>query len=71
MIALVFLNVPKIKGSHTAMKSGMVAAETIFAALEKGIQKELIEYTNNIKKSWIWDELYRVEIFVLHFVQDY
>lgn len=30
-----FLNVPKIKGTHTAMKSGMVAAETIFAALMK------------------------------------
>lgn len=55
-----FLNVPKIKGTHTAMKSGMVAAETIFACLHKtNLDGELSSYTDNIKKSWIWDELYR------------
>ena len=31
-----FMNVPKIKGTHTAMKSGMVAAEAIYEAIEKG-----------------------------------
>jgi electron-transferring-flavoprotein dehydrogenase len=51
-----FLNVPKIKGSHTAMKSGMVAAEAIFARLagEPGGVRRALE------RSWVWDELYRV-----------
>ncbi len=34
-----FLNVPKIKGTHTAMKSGMLAAESIFEAIESGNSK--------------------------------
>ncbi len=54
-----FLNVPKIKGTHTAMKSAMIAAETIIAA-DNIAQKELIEYRDNLKNSWLWDELYRV-----------
>lgn len=53
-----FLNVPKIKGIHTAMKSGMIAAESIVPALKKPI-KECTTYADNIKSSWIWDELYR------------
>jgi electron-transferring-flavoprotein dehydrogenase len=61
-----FLNVPKIKGNHTAMKSGMVAAEAAFdqitntpsASPEKPIL--LNEYPDRLKKSWLWDELYRV-----------
>lgn len=90
-----YMNVPKIKGSHTAMKSGIVAAEEIFKDLEAKqfktmnslIQEcetanieldsnniieflkqrdngssvlELSSYENSIKKSWIWDELYKV-----------
>ncbi len=55
-----FLNVPKIKGTHTAMKSAMVAAETFIAAGNNISQKELIEYRDNLKNSWIWDELYHV-----------
>ncbi len=51
-----FLNVPKIKGIHTAMKSGMLAAESIFPALS---QYKCHAYAENIKKSWIWDELSR------------
>jgi electron-transferring-flavoprotein dehydrogenase len=51
-----FLNVPKIKGSHTAMKSGMLAAETIFARLN-GADARL---KPALEKSWIWDELRRV-----------
>jgi electron-transferring-flavoprotein dehydrogenase len=52
-----FLNVPKIKGSHTAMKSGMVAAETVFARLNGEAHAEL---RPALERSWIWDELYRV-----------
>ncbi|MBV9859923.1 MAG: electron transfer flavoprotein-ubiquinone oxidoreductase [Alphaproteobacteria bacterium] len=52
-----FLNVPKIKGSHTAMKSGMVAAEAVFARLG-GDPAARVE--DAIAASWIWDELYRV-----------
>jgi electron-transferring-flavoprotein dehydrogenase len=54
-----FLNVVKIKGIHTAMKSGMIAAETIFAARSSNIDGELPEYTDNIKNSWVWQELYK------------
>ncbi len=53
-----FLNVPKIKGTHTAMKSGMVAADAIFLALKKG-DKELVEYPKMLKKSWVYKELRR------------
>lgn len=55
-----FLNVPKIKGTHTAMKSGMVAAETIFAHLQTGIDGELSNYQENLQNSWLWKELYQV-----------
>ena len=56
-----FLNVPKIKGTHTAMKSGMVAAEAAFAALQGGAeQPELDAYPERLRESWLWDELYRV-----------
>jgi len=52
-----FLNVPKIKGSHTAMKSGMVAAETVFARL---VGNAGVTVCDALRRSWIWDELYRV-----------
>lgn len=55
-----FLNVPKIKGSHTAMKSGMVAAETIAAHWPNISSMELSAYPDNLKNSWLWDELYKV-----------
>ena len=55
-----FLNVPKIKGSHNAMKTGMIAAEAAFAALSREGGKVLEDYPVNLKKSWVWDELYRV-----------
>ena len=56
-----FLNVPKIKGSHTAMKTGMLAAEAVFDALTGEAESaEASSYEATIKKSWIWDELYRV-----------
>ena len=53
-----FLNVPKIKGTHTAMKSGMVAAEAAFDALKDGAEApELMAYPERLKRSWLWDEL--------------
>uniref|UniRef100_W5MN83 Electron transfer flavoprotein-ubiquinone oxidoreductase n=1 Tax=Lepisosteus oculatus TaxID=7918 RepID=W5MN83_LEPOC len=61
-----FMNVPKIKGTHTAMKSGMLAAEDIFQKLtSENLQSETAgihvhEYEENLKKSWIWKELYAV-----------
>lgn len=58
-----FLNVPKIKGSHTAMKSGMMAAEAIVAELKLNAEapaKILDAYPALYKDSWVYDELYRV-----------
>ncbi len=57
-----FLNVPKIKGSHTAMKSGLVAAESCFAALKGGSQggDELTDYAETLERSWVYKELRRV-----------
>lgn len=56
-----FLNVSKIKGIHTAMKSGMVAAESVFDAL--GAAEPALEvnaYPDRLKQSWLWDELSQV-----------
>ena len=55
------LNFSKIKGIHTAMKSGMLAAETIAAALKAGDEggKDLTAFTEAYKSSWLYDELYR------------
>jgi electron-transferring-flavoprotein dehydrogenase len=55
-----FLNMPKIKGSHTAMKSGMVAAEAVFEALGAHVSGplEVTGYPARLKQSWLWDELY-------------
>jgi electron-transferring-flavoprotein dehydrogenase len=55
-----FMNVPKIKGSHTAMKSGMVAAESVFESLGAGDGGEVLAYQDNLRESWVWEELYRV-----------
>ena len=52
-----FLNVPKIKGIHNAMKSGMLAAEAIF---NDTTTTEVTRYSDEIKKSWIWHELHSV-----------
>lgn len=55
-----FLNVPKIKGTHAAMKSGMLCADAAFEALAKGADRPLLEdYPRRLKASWLWDELYR------------
>jgi electron-transferring-flavoprotein dehydrogenase len=55
-----FLNVPKIKGIHTAMKSGMTAAETVYDALAQDGTNEVTRYAEKVRGTWIWDELYRV-----------
>ncbi|WP_290654675.1 electron transfer flavoprotein-ubiquinone oxidoreductase [Idiomarina sp.] len=54
------LNFAKIKGNHTAMKSGMIAAESIFNALQSEQQHtELTDFTQAFEQSWAFDELYR------------
>tara|TARA_B100000579_G_scaffold189385_1_gene154641 strand:- start:1623 stop:2891 length:1269 start_codon:yes stop_codon:yes gene_type:complete len=50
------LNMPKIKGSHTAMKSGMIAAETINEYITDN--KPLSEYENKFQNSWVYKELF-------------
>jgi electron-transferring-flavoprotein dehydrogenase len=61
-----FMNVPKIKGSHTAMKSAMVAAESVFDALAgdgagegagEGGAIEATAYPDALRASWAWEEL--------------
>ena len=56
------LNFAKIKGNHTAMKSGMLAAESIFKAITENAEapvKELTSFTDKFKSSWLYDELFR------------
>ena len=56
------LNDSKIKGSHTAMKSGMVAAETLFEELKNNPEstgKELDAFTENFEASWLYEELHK------------
>ena len=55
-----FLNVPKIKGTHTSMKSAMLAAEASAAALAGGGDTALDGYTKALKESWVYKELYKV-----------
>lgn len=61
-----FLNVPKIKGTHNAMKSGMLAAEAAVEALANRGEEDpykpidISEYKNKLDNSWIMPELYEV-----------
>jgi len=55
-----FLNVPKIKGTHLAMKSGMTAAEALIDALGDDGPREVSAYPEKLRATWLWDELYRV-----------
>ncbi len=57
-----FLNVPKIKGNHTAMKSGMVAAESIARHLQtaEDFGSECAGYQQAMEGSWVWGELKKV-----------
>ena len=59
-----FLNAPRIKGSHAAIKSGMLAAEAAFEALVSDRQRdELVSYPQAFEKSWLHDELHRARNF--------
>lgn len=60
-----FLNGQRIKGIHTAMKSGMLAAETIIGAFEHGdfTSHTLKHYEERVNLSWIYDELHAVRNF--------
>ena len=55
------LNFAKIKGTHTAMKSGMLAAEAVFEAIQGGSEggTELTSFADKFKNSWVYDELFR------------
>jgi electron-transferring-flavoprotein dehydrogenase len=57
-----FLNVPKIKGTHTSMKSGMLAAEAAYPALVDTDASSifLYGYEDALRESWIWKELKQV-----------
>jgi electron-transferring-flavoprotein dehydrogenase len=55
-----FLNVVKIKGAHTAIKTGMLAAESVYEALAGGDSgyAELVSFGRAVRESWVHDELY-------------
>ncbi|MES2033271.1 MAG: electron transfer flavoprotein-ubiquinone oxidoreductase [Pseudomonadota bacterium] len=56
-----FVNVPRIKGSHNAMKSGMLAADGAYEAVRAGREgDELLTYQTAYERSWIRDDLHRV-----------
>ena len=56
-----FLNMLKIKGTHTAMKSGMLAAETVVDALERGeASNDLTDFEDRFRGSWLGQELHQV-----------
>ncbi|WP_460103982.1 electron transfer flavoprotein-ubiquinone oxidoreductase [Sessilibacter sp. MAH4] len=59
------LNFAKIKGTHTAMKSGMLAGEAIFEALQnpESAEKELTSFHDKFKNSWLYDELFSARNF--------
>ena len=59
-----YLNAARIKGSHAAIKTGMLAAEAAFAALQAGRQHdELTAYPEAFEKSWLHNELQRTRNF--------
>lgn len=59
-----FMNVPKIKGTHSAMQSGIIAAESIFEKITdesnaEAVGIEPVNYEERLKSSWVWKELYQ------------
>ncbi len=60
-----FLNGVKIKGSHTALKTGMIAAESVFAALADGDTAPAVleDYPEAVRASWVYKELHRARNF--------
>ncbi len=56
-----FVNLPRIKGAHNAMKTGMLGAEAAFAALaDNRSHDELAAYPAAMRQSWVYDDLYKV-----------
>uniref|UniRef100_A0A2M3Z244 Electron transfer flavoprotein-ubiquinone oxidoreductase n=1 Tax=Anopheles braziliensis TaxID=58242 RepID=A0A2M3Z244_9DIPT len=60
-----FMNVPRVKGSHYAMKSGMLAAESACEAVLSGATQETAglepkDYPDRVKESYVWKDLYKV-----------
>ena len=60
-----FLNGPKIKGAHTAVKTGMLAAESVYQALAEDDAggKELSGFESSVQGSWVYEELHRARNF--------
>jgi len=59
-----FLNVSRIKGTHTAMKTGMLAAEAAFEAVQAGRQHDALStYPEAVEKSWVFSELNKARNF--------
>ncbi|MEJ2603560.1 MAG: electron transfer flavoprotein-ubiquinone oxidoreductase [Gammaproteobacteria bacterium] len=60
-----YLNGVKIKGAHTAMKTGMLAAESVFEAIEAGDEggSELAAHEERVRQSWVYEELHRARNF--------
>ena len=59
-----FLNASRIKGSHTAIKSGVLAADAALAALKAGRSRdELADFPASFEKSWLHDELHKARNF--------
>ena len=62
-----FLNAPRIKGSHAAIKSGMLAGDATFDALAAGRERDLLDaYPTAFEASWLYDELHRARNFKPH-----
>jgi electron-transferring-flavoprotein dehydrogenase len=56
-----FVNLPRIKGTHNAMKTGMLAAESAFTALGADRKHDVLhDYNEGWKKSWVYSDLYKV-----------
>ncbi len=60
-----YLNGIKIKGAHTAMKTGMLAAESVFEAIQAGDEggSDLLAHEERVKNSWVYEELYKARNF--------
>ncbi|SVA14980.1 uncharacterized protein METZ01_LOCUS67834 [marine metagenome] len=59
-----FMNGAKIKGTHTAMKTGIIAAETYIQSIENETQSDEIDtFEDHLKQSWVFDELHRARNF--------
>jgi len=57
-----FVNVPRIKGSHNAMKTGMLAAEQAVAALQAGRAGDTLDsYQDAYESSWVYEDLSKVK----------